>query len=69
MISCRTLKLGYSIYESPDCGKIKFSYHTCKSRFCTSCGNKYVRKRTKAIIQKCYNCKHRNIAFTISDYL
>lgn len=69
MISCRTSTLGYSVYECPDCGEIKFSYHTCKSRFCPSCGNKYVRKRTEAILQKCYNCKHRHIVFTISDYL
>lgn len=69
MISCRTSELGYSVYECPDCGEIKFSYHTCKSRFCPSCGNKYVRKRTEAILQKCYNCKHRHIVFTISDFL
>lgn len=69
MISCRTSDLGYSVYECPDCGEIKFSYHTCKSRFCPSCGNKYVRKRTEAILQKCYNCNHRHIVFTISDYL
>lgn len=69
MISCRTSSLGYSLYECPECGEIKFSYHTCKSRFCPSCGNKYVRKRTEAILQKCYNCKHRHIVFTISDYL
>ena len=69
MISCRTSELGYSVYECPDYGEIKFSYHTCKSRFCPSCGNKYVRKRTEAILQKCYNCKHRHIVFTISDFL
>ena len=50
MISCRTSVLGYSVYECPDCGEIKFSYHTCKSRFCPSCGNKYVRKRTETIL-------------------
>lgn len=69
MISCRTSALGYSVYECSDCGEIRFSYHTCKSRFCPSCGNKYARMRTEAILQKCYNCKHRHIVFTISDYL
>lgn len=61
MIACKTSELGYSVYECPDCGEIKFSYHTCKSRFCPSCGNKYVKKRSGAILQKCYNCKHRHI--------
>ena len=69
MRSCKTSELGYSVYECPDCGELKFSYHTCKSRFCPSCGNKYVKKRADAILQKCYNCKHRHIVFTISDYL
>lgn len=69
MISCKTSVLDYSVYEWPDCGELKFSYHTCKSRFCPSCGNKYVRKRTESILQKCYNCKYRHIVFTISDYL
>ena len=69
MISCRTSSLGYSLYECPDCGEIKFCYHTCKSRFCPSCGNKYVKKRAENILQKCYNCKHRHIVFTISNYL
>ena len=69
MRSCRTSELGYSVYECPDCGELKFSYHTCKSRFCPSCGNKYVKKRADAILQKCYNCKHRHIDYTISDYL
>lgn len=36
---------------------------------CPDCDNKYVRKRTEAILQKCYNCKHRQIVFTISDFL
>lgn len=61
MIACKTSELCYSVYECPDCGEIKFSYHTCKSRFCPSCGNKYVKKSSEAILQKCYNCKHRHI--------
>ena len=74
MISCRTSKLGYSVYECHDCGEIKFSFHTYKSRFCPSCGNKYVRKRTEAILQNCYSCKHRHrnlntITFTNSFVL
>lgn len=69
IISCKTSELGYSMYECPHCGEVKFTYHTCKSRFCASCSNKYVRKRTESILQKCYNCKHRHIVFTISDSL
>jgi len=69
MINCKTSALGYSLYECPDCENKKFVFHTCKSRFCPSCGNSYVRKRTDNILSKCYNCKHRHIVFTISDQL
>ena len=69
MMSCRTAQLGYSLYECPDCGETKFCFHTCKSRFCPSCGNKYALKRAESILQKCYKCKHRHIVFTISDIL
>lgn len=31
-------KMGYHTYECPDCGKKVFVAHTCKSRFCNSCG-------------------------------
>jgi len=31
-------KLGYHTYECPDCGEKIFVAHTCKSRFCNSCG-------------------------------
>ena len=31
-------KMGYSLYQCPDCGQKKFVAHTCKSRFCNSCG-------------------------------
>ncbi len=69
MTSCRTSSLGYSLFECPHCGELKFVFHTCKSRFCPSCGVAYVKKRTNNILSKCYNCKHRHIVFTISDYL
>lgn len=52
MISCKTLQLGYSLYECSHCKELKFSFHTCKSRFCPFCGNKYVRKRIESILQK-----------------
>jgi len=69
VISCKTSALGYSFYECPTCGESKCVYHTCKSRFCSSCGNKINIKRVDKTLSKCYNCKHRHIVFTISDFL
>lgn len=69
LISCGTASLGYSLYQCPHCHDQKFSFHTCKSRFCPSCGSMYVKKRISTILNKCYNCKHRHIVFTVSDLL
>lgn len=44
LISCGTSALGYSLYQCLDCNEFKFSFHTCKSRFCPSCGSMYVKK-------------------------
>ena len=38
IIDCYNKNLGCSIYECPNCHDIIFIGHTCKSRFCSSCG-------------------------------
>jgi hypothetical protein len=36
--ACRTPALGGHIYQCPNCHKIEIVPHSCKSRFCPSCG-------------------------------
>lgn len=69
MMKCRTKQLGYSLYECPNCHNIHIQYHSCKSKFCTSCGNKYSKERVISITSKLYNCNHRHLVFTIHDSL
>lgn len=69
MMKCRTKQLGYSLYECPNCHNIHIQYHSCKSKFCTSCGNKYSKERVISITSKLYNCNHRHLVFTIHDAL
>lgn len=38
IIDCANKNLGCSVYECPSCHDIVFVSHTCKSRFCSSCG-------------------------------
>lgn len=40
MLSCRTKALGYHSYICPCCDNTINIPHTCKSRFCSSCGKK-----------------------------
>ena len=38
ILACRTFLLGYHLYECPRCSSVRFIPHSCKSRFCSSCG-------------------------------
>ena len=69
IIDCYNKNLGCSVYECPHCHDIIFVGHTCKSRFCSSCGYKYKNQRVENIMQTAYNCQHRQIVFTIPEQL
>ena len=69
MMICNTSSLGTSFFKCKTCGNIKFVYHTCKSRFCNSCGIKYAKQRSLSIESKLISCNHRHLVFTISDIL
>lgn len=69
VIDCHNKNLGCSVYECPECHDFIFVGHTCKSRLCSSCGYKYKNERVENILQTAYNCKHRQIVFTIPKEL
>lgn len=69
IIDCYNKNLGCSLYECPTCHDFVFIGHTCKSRFCSSCGYKYKNDRVENILQTAYNCQHRQIVFTIPELL
>lgn len=69
MMKCKTPQLGFSLYECPECHNTHIQFHTCKSKFCTSCGNKYSKDRVISIESKLYNCNHRHLVFTIHNAL
>ena len=69
MMICNSPKLGSSVFKCPNCGNYKFSYHTCKSRFCNSCGVNYSKQHSLSIESKLISGTHRHLVFTISDIL
>ena len=69
MLKCQTWDLGYAIFKCPDCGNEKIVPHTCKSRMCSSCGNKYNVQRATSIFSKLFKYKHRHVVFTIPEDL
>lgn len=58
MMICNSPKLGSSVFKCPNCGNYKFSYNTCKSRFCNSCGVKYSKQRSLSIESKLISATH-----------
>lgn len=69
VIKCGDPSMGYALYHCENCSKFKYVYFTCKSRFCNSCGAKYIQDRASKISSKLINCKHRHIVFTIPEEL
>lgn len=69
MLKCKTWDLGFAIFSCPNCGKEKVVPHTCKSRMCSSCGNKYNKQRETSIFSKLFRYKHRHVVFTIAEEL
>ena len=69
ILQCKTFDLGYTEYECPSCHKNLIVPNTCKSRFCSSCGNKYNEARTISIFSKLFKHPHRHVVFTIPKEL
>jgi hypothetical protein len=69
IIHCGDPKMGHALYFCDHCGKVKHVPFTCKSRFCNSCGSKYISDRAFSISSKLIHCKHRHLVFTIPEEL
>lgn len=69
ILLCKSFKLGYTLYECPNCNETIFIPHTCKSRFCSSCGVSYIKSRIINSKHKILKCNHRHIVFTIPESL
>ena len=69
IINCYNKNLGCSVYYCEHCDNYSYVSHTCKSRFCTSCGYKYKLSRVESIVKTAYKCKHRHIVFTCAKEL
>jgi len=60
---------GYATFVCEDCGIFHHINFRCKSRFCTTCGNRYNIERTEVMAAKILDVPHRHCIFTIPDTL
>lgn len=69
MVKCRTPEAGFSLFECPHCHDFKIVPHSCKSKFCNSCGVKYAAQRADTIKSIVLDCPHRHVVLTIAEKL
>jgi len=69
VFSCKTDKLGFHQYVCTQCGTSKKVPHTCKSRFCSSCGKVAVDNWVQNSISKFPDIQYRHIVFTVPEQL
>lgn len=66
---CRDPEYGCSVYKCPNCGETKYVGFSCKSRLCTSCGNRAIRDWSEKVQSKLLNVGHRHIVLTVPERL
>lgn len=69
ILECGDPNNGYALYVCTHCNTFKHVPFRCKSRFCNSCGMKYVQDRANKLSSKLINSSHRHIVFTIPQEL
>jgi hypothetical protein len=68
ILSCGdTNILGYNLYVCPECGGKKIVPHTCKSRFCNSCGKIKNDEWVEKAQTRLFNISHKHLVFSVPE--
>ena len=67
LLVCKTPFLGYHVFVCPKCNKSLKVPHSCKSRFCSSCGKKATDNWIKTSFNTLPHTKWQHITFTMPD--
>ncbi len=66
---CRTPALGTDVYACKECGEISEIYHSCKNRFCPTCGWQDTLKWADKIKDQMLAVAHRHVVMTLPHKL
>lgn len=69
MLGCGDPRNGYTLYKCVDCGEEHIVGFSCKSRFCPSCGKRYVDNWVEGQVDKILEVSHRHLVFTVPEQL
>jgi len=65
LLKCRTPQLGYHLVQCPDCCDVRVIPHSCKSRFCPSCGKVATDKWTEERLSDILSVGYHHLVFTL----
>lgn len=65
IMACRTPKLGTDLYKCPDCKKEQYVFHSCRNRFCPTCGYLDTLKWSETILSKMVNKPHHHVVMML----
>lgn len=65
ILNCRTFQLGYHMYKCPNCSSVRLIPHSCKSRFCSSCGKIATDRWTEERLSDILPVDYHHLVFTI----
>jgi len=65
IMKCRTFLLGYHLFKCPNCSSMRLIPHSCKSRFCSSCGKIATDKWTEERLSDILPVAYHHLVFTI----
>jgi hypothetical protein len=68
-LACRTSKMGYHYFSCEGCGHHHYLYHSCKHRFCGSCGSADTHRWAERQLSGLLEMKHYHIVFTLPSAL
>lgn len=69
VLICKTQALGFHTYLCESCGHEKQVFHSCKSRFCSSCGKKATEQWTETNLNVLPQVPWQHITFTLPQEL
>ncbi len=65
ILSCRTPVLGCHIYQCNNCGHLKLIPHSCKSRFCPTCGKHATDIWSNRLLNNLLDVPYHHLVLTI----
>jgi hypothetical protein len=65
VLSCRTPVLGCHVYECPRCGHTEVVPHSCKSRFCPTCGKSATDRWSLGVLNRLLDVPYHHLVLSL----